>query len=120
MKAMSLILGIATILAVQGCYLPPVWDIGDEINYVHTVIVGETTKQQVIDKVGEPHWKNEPKNIFFYSGQQSYGLIVVMCGAMDCLGGLMGEETWRFSIHFDDNDIVSRVSLSGQTEPQDD
>ena len=36
-------------------YVPPVWDVGDEIGSVDWIEEGVSTKAQVLDTMGQPH-----------------------------------------------------------------
>ena len=112
------VLGLVALLALQGCYIPPVWDIGDEIDYVDSITVGETTRQEVINLIGEPHSRDEANDVFHYAGSNSYGTYIAPCPDFEewnC--GLFDEERWSLSIQFDENDIVNQVTSSDRDEP---
>ena len=46
-------------------YVPPVWDIGDAINEVGQIKERTTTKEEVLNLLGEPDWGQEEKRAVF-------------------------------------------------------
>ncbi len=58
--------------SVSGCiYVPPVWDVGDAINEVDQIKERTTTKEEVLNLLGEPDWRHEKKRVVFYQGEWS-------------------------------------------------
>ena len=51
--------------------MPPVWDIGDAINEVDQIKERTTTKEEVLNLLGEPDWGQEEKRAVFYQGDWS-------------------------------------------------
>ena len=52
--------------SVSGCiYVPPVWDIGDAINEVDQIKERTTTKEEVLNLLGEPDWGTRKRELFF-------------------------------------------------------
>ncbi len=52
--------------SVSGCiYVPPVWDIGDAINELGQIKERTTTKEEVLNLLGEPDWGHEEKRVVF-------------------------------------------------------
>ncbi len=65
-------------LSVSGCiYLPPVWDIGAAINEVDRIEEGTTTKEEVLNLLGEPDWGQDEKRVIFFQGEWSDGYEVL-------------------------------------------
>ena len=92
-------------------YVPPVWDVFDEIGYVGSIEEGVTTKQQVLGRFGEPDIRYETGNTFRYEGTSSAGAICIGgAGRAEC--GTFGEEAWWIIVTFDGRDIVSSVVTS--------
>jgi hypothetical protein len=64
---------VAAVFAVSlpGCvYVPPVWDINDEINTVSNMKEGVATREDVLDRLGEPNGNIEA-HTFTYSGKET-------------------------------------------------
>ncbi len=73
--------------SVSGCiYVPPVWDIGDAINEVDQIKERTTTKEEVLNLLGEPDWGTEEKRAVFYQGEWS--------DRNEVLSGWLGATTW--------------------------
>ena len=101
---------VAAVFAVSlpGCvYVPPVWDINDEINTVSNMKEGVATREDVLDRLGEPNGNIEA-HTFTYSGKESSGFLM-LCIYYDCAGGLVGEEYWTVTIRFDESDFVESI-----------
>ena len=99
---------LALMLVVAGCiYVPPVWDIGDEIDSLDFIEPGVTTKEHVLERLGEPKTSTEfpdGKGLFIYRGEKSGGVILGL-GA----GGVIALSKWMVAIDFDGNDRASAV-----------
>ncbi len=73
--------------SVSGCiYVPPVWDIGDAINEVDQIKERTTTKEEVLNLLGEPDWGHEENRAFFYQGEWS--------DRYEVLPGWLGATNW--------------------------
>ena len=98
----------APMLVVAGSiYVPPVWDIGDKIDSLDFIEPGVTTKEQVLERLGEPDTSTEfadGKGLFIYRGEKSGGVILGL-GA----GGEIALSNWMVAIDFDGNDRASAV-----------
>ncbi len=54
--------------SVSGCiYVPPLWDIGDAINEVDQIKERTTTKEEVLNLIGEPDWGQEENRAVFFT-----------------------------------------------------
>ncbi len=52
--------------SVSGCInVPPVWDIGDAINEVGQIKERTTTKEEVLNLLGEPDWGKRKRALLF-------------------------------------------------------
>ena len=103
---------VAAVFAVSlpGCvYVPPVWDINDEINTVSNMKEGVATREDVLDRLGEPNGNIEA-HTFTYSGKDSSGYLM-FCIYSSCSGGLLGEEYWTITISFDEGDFVESIRM---------
>ncbi len=103
---------VAAVFAVSlpGCiYVPPVWDINDEINTVSNMKEGVATREDVLDRLGEPDGGIEA-HTFRYSGKDSSGYLL-FCIYTSCSGGLLGEEYWTITINFDESDFVESIRM---------
>ncbi len=73
--------------SVSGCiYVPPVWDIGDAINEVDQFKERTTTKEEVLNLLGEPDWGQGAKRAVFYPGDWS--------DRYEVLSGWLGATNW--------------------------
>ena len=103
---MNRICMLALMLVVAGCiYVPPVWDIGDEIYGLDFIEPGVTSKEQVLESLGEPDTSTEfdGKILFIYRGEKSAG------GLFGYPTGDIAYSWWMVAISFDENDLVSAV-----------
>ena len=101
---------LALVLVVAGCiYVPPVWDAGDEIYRLDFIEPGVTTKDQVLGRLGEPDTRSEAPGVssFIYQGKTVDQVFIV---GVTPVGGV--ETDWWVMIEFDENDVVSQVSIS--------
>ncbi len=69
-----------------GIYVPPVWDIGDAINEVDQIKDRTTTKEEVLNLLGEPDWGQEEMRAVFYQGEWS--------DRYEVLSGWLGATNW--------------------------
>ena len=102
------------VLLLVGCYVPPVWDIGDEINQVHWIEEGVTTKAEILDKLGEPDVNSANQRMIYYSGSQSAGAWFFAAGGQ-AAGGLLDEEFWTVRILFNEEGVVDFIMTSDDT-----
>ena len=73
--------------SISGCiHVPPVWDIGDAINEVDQIKERTTTKEEVLNLLGEPDWGHEEKRAVFYQGEWS--------DRYEVLPGWLGATNW--------------------------
>ncbi len=102
---------LPSVLVAACVYVPPVWDVFDEVGYVGSIEKGVTTKEEILKKLGKPQIENKEENTFYYHGMGSAGAI---CAGVPGGGGcrLIGEERWWVKIFFDRNDVVSGVASS--------
>ena len=109
------ILLLSLMVFLSGCiYVPPVWDVGDEIYHLDFIKPGMTTKDQVLAELGEPDGSYElPTGTrFVYTGHKSGGFIAGMYYG----GGEIAPSDWTVTIAFDENDVVS--AIFGIPEPR--
>jgi len=105
------VMAVLCILMLPACvYVPPIWDLDDEINYADFE-VGKTTKKEVLASLGAPHYGTKDSGVFLYEGDISSGFFLIV-GPTGGGGGLMTPETWWVRIVFDDRDIVRSVTSS--------
>jgi hypothetical protein len=72
MRHFSVVAMLVAGLSVSGCiYVPPVWDIGDAINELGQIKERTTTKEEVLNLLGEPDWGHEKKRAVFCQGEWS-------------------------------------------------
>lgn len=113
-RVMKLLLtAVAGILLLQGCvpvYVPPVWDVGDEIHSADQIVEGVTTRTEVVERLGEPHWQQE--QVVSYSGYTSAGWYMIASYGAGT-SGLIDEEGWWVSIELDESDYVANLATSG-------
>ncbi len=89
------------------------WDVFDEIGYVGSIEEGVTTKEQVIQALGEPDSENKAENTIKYHGTGSTGALCIG-GGYQASCGLIKEE-WRWiTIYLYDKDVVSGVASSNE------
>ncbi len=90
-------------------YIPPVWDIGDQIYSLDFIRRGVTTKDEVIRTLGEPvsSWEVAGTTRILYRGRKSGGAIVGTHG-----GGEIAPSDWMVEIEFDEDDLVTAVRTS--------
>jgi hypothetical protein len=112
------VLVVLFILPLAAClYVPPVWDISDPNNRVDRIRVGETTRAEVLDLLGEnpsvcEGFSTQTSRWYYYSGTYSAGRLAYAGGTPKSLG----ETPWYLNIHFNDDGIVESVdSDSPQT-----
>ena len=104
---------IFSICLLQGCvYVPPVWDGGDAIHGIEEISEGVSTRQDVLDVLGEPTSDADPGKLT-YQGHSSYGFIIC-CLSLGGGGGagkvgLIEEDPWYVTVTFDDSDYVERI-----------
>ncbi len=105
---------LVSLWALPGCiYIPPVWDIGDAINKVEWIKTNETTKAQVVKRLGEPD--SDFGNSIRYTGKRSYGIIAAgSYGSGAAM--LIGERSWYVSIYFDKAGVVRSIDTSETSE----
>lgn len=114
MRLFTLIVVLAVGLSLTGCvYVPPVWDIADEIHKADQIEEGITTREEVSNLLGEPNSEKEFRSTYW--GYTSYGFLM---GAAYFAGGagLINEECWWIKIDFDENGVVRIVSSSEEKE----
>ena len=94
-------LNLAFCLLLTGCYVPPFWDIGDEIHSVGSIEEGVTTKEEVLSTSGQPHqsWDDACGKVFWYDGDYSEGYFAIS-DLRSSYGGLINEERWWFAVFF--------------------
>ena len=94
-------------LSVSGCvYVPPVWDIGDAIYEVDQIEEGTTTREEVLDLLGEPDTEQEEQRLFIYRGERSDGYLVMLPQNWMLIDDrLIDKEHWWIWIKFDENDL---------------
>ncbi len=124
MRALALVvlLKVARIMAIPlllgslaACiYVPPVWDAWDVIYKVDQIEVGKTTRNEVLDLLGDPDsGDRENAEVFRYAGMYSDGYII---GGRPYIGGsyggLIDEERWWIKVAFDENGVVEEVTSS--------
>ena len=73
----SIYIGAITQLLAACVYVPPVWDVGDPINNVDKINVGASTKEEVLEILGQPKGKDVSRPVFQYSGEQSSGFVLM-------------------------------------------
>lgn len=93
-------------------YVPPVWDAFDSVHRVDSIKPGVTTKEEVLQKFGQPDSKTpyyDPVDYTYY-GYKSDGVAwVFLFGDRDLP---LNQKRWRVNVHFDQNDVVSSISTS--------
>ncbi len=98
---------------ISACvYVPPVWDVHDEIGYVGSIKEGVTTKKEVVQTLGEPDFVNKEKNTISYHGISSAGAMCIAAGYYHGGCGLIEEEPWWILIYFDEDNVVSGLASS--------
>jgi hypothetical protein len=109
-RPLVLMLIVGTLLMAYGCvYVPPVWDEYDATKHVGEIEEGVTTRQQVIDRLGEPDERSSDDTVFSYEGTTSDGWMFV--GGWSYYGmGYLNSERWRLTIHFDENSLVEEIA----------
>ena len=107
----AIVLSAAT--ALTACiYVPPVWDAGDEIHSVDEIEEGVTTREEVLDILGEPDRVHEDGNAYYYSGSYSDGFIAYGWYGARTGVGLIEEEGWYIRVTFDESGTVERVKTN--------
>jgi outer membrane protein assembly factor BamE (lipoprotein component of BamABCDE complex) len=118
MRLFTLIVVLAVGLSLTGCvYVPPVWDIADEIHKVDQIEEGITTREEVSNLLGEPNSEMEFR--LTYWGYTSYGFIMgvgVILFVPVAGAELINEACWWIKIDFDENGVVRIVSSSEEKE----
>lgn len=109
----SIIIALAALL-LQGCvpvYVPPVWDVGDEIHDADEIVEGVTTKTEVLELLGEPHWVHGRS--FRYSGSTSSGAWALLAATGNAaIGGFIDAERWWVYVSYDEDDYVETFATS--------
>ena len=100
-------------LALSGCvYIPPLGNQFTEEKRVE-IIVGETTKNQVVKLLGEPNLLKN-KQFFIYEAQRSQGTVWIVFG-YGYTGGIfpipIKDEHFFVLLGFSDQDIVNRYEI---------
>jgi outer membrane protein assembly factor BamE (lipoprotein component of BamABCDE complex) len=97
---------------LSSCWIPPVWDHYDAINQADTIKPGVTTREEVIQKFGQPAAKDPCNNSiqYTYTGNRSEGFVYLPIAPPGF--GLLQEKRWRVVICFDEKDVVTSVSTS--------
>ena len=101
---------MALVLLISACfYVPPVWNIGAEIDELDFIEPGVTTKDQVLAELGDPDTSYDEgvESGFIYSGHKSGGGIIVGYGGFE-----IAPDDWSVIIRFDENGVVSQVATS--------
>ena len=96
---------LASILAVSGCvYLPPLGHQFTEEKHAE-IVVGKTTKDDVIKLLGEPNILKD-RRFFVYEAQRSHGVIwaTLFLYRFD-------EQHFHILLRFDDQNIVKRYEV---------
>ena len=111
MRQFIVVAMLAAGLSLPGCiYVPPVWDIADEIHKVDQIHEGMTRKE-VLKLLGEPDARYEKNRFFIYRGEWSDGHIIFGTPWVGPVyGGLIDEEDWQIKISFDETGVVQAVS----------
>lgn len=103
-------------------YVPPVWDASDPIYSIDSIKPGVTTKDELLQKFGEPQWKDpyySPVK-YIYSGHKSHGAMLYIIPFIDEIRlQQVGQEGWKVVIHFDENDVVDSISISEKNSKYD-
>ncbi len=121
MRHFSIVAMLVAGLSVSGCvYVPPVWDIGDAIYEVDQIEEGTTTREEVLDLLGEPDTEQEENKVYVYEGYTSAGHIIYGSGTAvgPTGGGFIDEKAWLIWIKFDENDVVRKVSAYRGATPE--
>jgi len=105
----SLLACLVVSFATACIYIPPVWDVGDEIYAVDQIQVGVTTRAEVLELLGEPDSENRYEGKIGYKGASSSGAI----GVPYYGGGLIDPQNWWITITFNENDVVQELTCIG-------
>jgi len=97
--------------------VPPIWDVEDVIYQLETIEEGVTTKSEVLEKFGEPYYRDEDINLFTYNGETSKGYVFAAAGYTGS-GTLIDEQSWWVTIYFDESDAVAFLVTSEMTDSQ--
>lgn len=109
MRTLTSIFCVTLILFIAGCvYVPPVWDVGDEIRYVDQIQIGATTRDEVLELLGEPDRGDKNDCRIIYEGRWSEGYVILMTPIV-AGEGLLDPQFWRIAIFFDENDVVQEL-----------
>jgi len=117
MRLFTLIAVLVAGLSVPGCVVPPVWDISDAINKVDQIKEGTTTREQVLEFLGEPDYGKE-ESAFRYTGKWSDGYIMFGgYGTKSASLSLIDEKGWWIDISFDESGVVQILSTNSAGPP---
>jgi hypothetical protein len=106
---------LSTAITLAGCvYVPPVWDADDAIHSVDEIEEGITTREEVLDILGEPDRVHEDGNVYYYAGEYSEGFIMSLGFPLPPGGGLLEEGRWYVRVIFDESGIVHWAEASDQ------
>jgi hypothetical protein len=115
MRTWKCILLAVALMTLGACvYVPPSWYESDAINHVEEIEDSVSTKDQVLEHLGEPtyRYEDEHTNVFRYYGTKSYGLLMIFTPAPGGIGGLpLKERRWLIRVQFDENDIVEHLTV---------
>ena len=97
-------------------YVPPVWNSGDTIYGIDPIEEGSTTKEEILEMLGEPNSQPSP-DIIRYEGQSDHGFA---CMFIFMFGGcnLVNEKSWWVEITFDENGVVESVLEGTKPKPE--
>jgi hypothetical protein len=112
---------VSNVMWLTSCYIPPVWNINAPINSVDSIKPGVTTKEDILKKLGKPHWQDRSGRSFEYLGVKSNGIFFIAVVIPGCTspsehcvvgaGDELDRRPWSIDIEFDKNDVVSSVSI---------
>ncbi len=117
-KHVQIISSLVLVMILIGCmYVPPMGSISEKT--LATIKVGSTTKEEIVQQLGEPIILKE-KKFFIYQKGRGFGNIIifpVIYGG----GGMFSLKTkaYRILLEFDENDVVKRCEIEeGKPDPR--
>ena len=106
-------------LLLTGCGpLHSISDRSDEIRHISGMREGTTTKEEALERLGEPNAVNAARNAISYHGSTATGLDCTTRQILRRRCTTVSQRPWSVTLFFDEADVLSRIAKSEDPVPR--